>query len=336
LNIVTKIIETLSNFPEGVPQTYLAKALGISKSYLSLVLRDLEKKGLVYRVKVGNLYIVKLVKIGSRFLSEGRVLKLGIVWSSEYLFLGYFAKMLKDKNDVELKVSVYPNALQVVLALLREEVDIVLSPLVTQVYGYILSKGLAIVGGGAGGGGYIYEIPDSRSDTIVSSEISTMDFCRALALKRSYIETPTGGTKYFDSAQEAISIAKRGLARYLVVWHPINIDIESVGGRKIFECSEIEELNYCCTLAVSRSLGFETIEKIANIYRESIELFNKGKDRFIEWYSYIVGIDTAILRKALNEYTYNPELTPRQFNKIIDSLGLEVPTKNYIYRAIQI
>jgi len=336
LDIVTKIIETLSNFPEGVPQTYLAKALGISKSYLSLVLRDLEKKGLVYRVRVGNLYIVKLVKIGSRFLSEGRVLRLGIVWSSEYLFLGYFAKMLKDKNVVELKVSVYPNALQVVLALLRGEVDIILSPLVTQVYGYILSKGLAIVGGGAGGGGYIYEIPDSRSDTIVSSEISTMDFCRALALKRSYIETPTGGTKYFDSAQEAISIAKRGLARYLVIWHPINIDIENVGGRKIFECSEIEELNYCCTLAVSRSLGFETIEKIANIYKESIELFNKGKDKFIEWYSYIVGIDTAILRKALNEYTYNPELTPRQFNKIIDSLGLEVPTKNYIYRAIQI
>ncbi|MCC6057337.1 MAG: MarR family transcriptional regulator [Desulfurococcaceae archaeon] len=336
MNIVTKILEILSGFPEGVPQPYLAKALGVSKSYLSLVLRDLEKRGLIYRVKIGNTYIVRLTRMESRSVARGKVLRLGIVWSSEYLFLGYFAKILRDREDIELKVYVYPNALQTVLALLRGDVDAVLSPLVTQVYGYILSRNFSIVGGGASGGGYIYEIPNSGSNIIASSGVSTMDFCRALALKKGYVEASVEDTMYFESAQEALSIAKRGLVRYLVVWHPINIDIEGIGGRKIFECSEIEELSYCCTLAISRSIGFEIVEKVADIYRESIDLFNRDKERFLEWYSNVVGIDIAVLRKALKEYVYKPELTFKQFTKFIDVLDLEVPTKNYIYNAIKI
>lgn len=334
MNIVARILEVISRYPEGVPQSYLAKALGVSKSYLSFLLRTLEKQGVIYRTRVGNLFIVrKAVNQGAMIGPRDRVFRLGIVWSSEYLFLGYFVKMLRGRENIEINISIYPNAIQTVLALIRGEVDAILSPLVTQIYGYILSKGLAIVGGVAGGGGYVYEIPQGSSDVVISSELSTMDLCRVVALRRNYIDSST--VKYFDSSQEAIAMIRRGLARYAVVWHPINIEVEAVGGKKILSCAELEETSHCCTFAVSRALGYEAIEKISQIYRESIEYFNKNKERYLDWYSAIVGIDVSILKKALNEYTYDPNIDLRYFVRVVGILGMEVPTKTQLYQAIQ-
>lgn len=336
LNIVAKVLELVAKFPEGVPQSYLTKALEVSKSYLSSVLRNLEKQGLVYRIRVGNMVIVKPVHIGSLFESRVKVLNLGIVWSSEYLFLGYFAKLLKEKEGIELIVKIYPSALQAVLALIRREVDATLSPLVTQIYGYIISKNIAIIGGGTSGGGYIYEIPHNTSETIISSEISTMDLCRAVALRKKYIYTTAASTRYFSSPQEAITMIRRGLARYAIVWHPINIDVESIGGKKVLSCSELEEISYCCTFAITKAFNQEIIERIARIYKNSIELFNKDKKRFIDWYSATVGIEPSILKRALDEYIYIPELNPKYINKVVEALGIDVPAKEYLYQAIQV
>jgi len=335
LNVVAKILEILSSNPDGVLQSYLVKALSVSKAYVSLVLRDLERRGVVYRVRIGNAYVVKLASARREAPAFSGVLRLGVVWSSEYLFLGHFAKLLRDREGLGLEVRIYPSALQATLALIRGEVEAALSPVVTQVYGYIISKGLAIVGGGAAGGGYVYEIPSSRASTIISSEVSSMDLCRTLAIKKRLVDVSEEDTTYFSSTQEAIGMARRGLARYAVIWHPINIDLEKIGGKRILRCSEFEELSACCTLAIVRSLDMEAIEKISRVYREAIEHFNRNKTRYLEWYSSITGIDTATLRKALDEYTYSPELSPKLFNKIIDALGLEAPNKNSLRQAIQ-
>lgn len=335
MNIITRLLEIVSNFPNGVLQTYLAKALGISKSYLSLLLKDLESQGVIYRIKVGNTYIVKKA-VPHNVLDRrepGRILRLGIVWSSEYLFLGHFVKQLKDKEGIEVKVYVYPSAMHATMALIRGDIDAVLSPLVTQIYGYILSKSFVVVGGGAGGGGYIYELPHSTSNTVISSEASTMDLCRFIALKRRYIDASK--TEYFSSIHEALTMIKKGSARYIVVWHPLNLEAEAVGGRKILNCLDLEEASYCCTLALSRAIEHDLIDRISRVYRGSIEVFTKDRERFLEWYSAIVGINLSVVKKALNEYTYAVELEPKYISKLLDVLGLEVPTKERLYQAIQ-
>ncbi len=336
VNIETKILELLSRNPEGIPQSNLAKALGISKAYISIILRELEKQSLIYRVRIGNTYIVKPVipKHCLGYNKELKVFRIGIVWSSEYLFLGYFAKNLREKEDIELKVHVYPSAVQAVLALIKGEVDASLSPMVTQIYGYLLSRSFYIAGGGASGGGYIYEFPESKSDIIISSEISTMDLCRYLALKQKYIGDVS--TRYFSSAQEAMLLARKRLARYAVVWHPLNTEIELIGGRKMLGCLDLEEIKYCCTFAISRSLSYEVVETMSKIYRESIEMFKRDRERYVEWYSTVVGIDTALLKKAVNEYVYEPQLDSKYFVKIVDILGFEIPHKIQLYRAIHL
>lgn len=333
-NLKLKLLELLSSSPDGIPQPHLAKALGISKSYLSQLLKDLERQGIVYRVRLGNIYVVKRALPKDTADMAGRTLRLGIVWSSEYLFLGHFAKMLRDREGYELKIYVHPNAIQAVLALINGKVDGVLSPLITQIYGYIISKGFVIAGGGGRGGGYVYEIPGSTADTVISSELSTMDFCRFIAMKRRYIDSTS--TRYFTSAEEAIALVRRRSARYTVVWHPINLSIELLGGRKLFCCLDFEEIHYCCTLALSKSLGVEVIDRVSRVYREAIEAFNKDRERFIEWYSALVGIDLPMVKKALTEYEYDPELDVKKFSRVLEVLGVDVPSISSIHQALHV
>ncbi len=329
LELFQKILDILAKNPNGVPQSYLYRALGVSKAYISMVLRNMERCGMVYRVRVGNSYMVKLA---SKTLQISKRLKLGIVWSSEYLFLGHFAKALKDKLDMDITVNVYPSALQATLAIIMGEVDAVLSPLVTQLYAYILARNMVIVSGGAGGGAKIYEFPKSRSNTIVSSEISTMDFCRLIAGKKRIVEYE--GVRYFTTPSEAIEIIKMGKARYAVLWHPLTEYIKSIEHSVVVECSEFEELKHCCTLAIARSIGIEMIEKVADIYRSAIDEFLKQPLKYLEWYSSITGIDIALLKKALNVYTYTSEIDIKSVDRVIETLNLSIPQKSIIFNAI--
>jgi predicted transcriptional regulator len=331
MSVVTKILEFLSRFPDGVAQSEIAKALGVSRSYASIVLRYLERSGLVQRVRVANTYIVRLARPNPT-TSLGNVLRLGVVWSSEYLFLGHFAKMLRDSLGIELKVLVYSNALRAVSALISGEVDATLSPLTTLIYGFIASKAFFIVGG-AGGGGYIYEVPNSRSSAVISSEVSSMDLCRALAIKSRYIDAVESDTDYYTSADEAVSVVRKGLARYAVVYHPINISVELAGGRKVLNCNEVEELTQCCTLAVSRGLGIEKASAVARVYREAIDAFARDRERYLDWYSAVIGVDVSVLKKALNEYSYSPDLSMNVVDKVVNALGIEVPSRTALRKA---
>ncbi|MEM1858107.1 MAG: MarR family transcriptional regulator, partial [Desulfurococcaceae archaeon] len=97
-----RVIELLSEF-EGkyIPQSYIHRSLKVSKSRVSEVLRELEKEGLIQRVSVGRVNIVHIMPGAFRGAIErakARELKLGIVYSSEYLFLGFFVKGLLRNN----------------------------------------------------------------------------------------------------------------------------------------------------------------------------------------------------------------------------------------------
>ncbi len=322
-NLRLRIVKFLVHHRNGVTQSALAKALGVSKSYLSVVIRELERQGIVYRVKLGNSYIVKLVQQEIFTKARPRVLRLGFVWSSEYLFLAPFAKMLRNKLGIDLHVSVYPSATQATLALIRGEMDAVLSPLVTQIYAFLLAKNLVIAGGGARGGAAIYTIPNTESSAIASSELSTMDLCRALAMRRGIIDAES--TRYFHQPDEAIAMAKLRKVRYVVVWHPLTHSMERLGMKRVAMCSEFAEIGYCCTLALSRTLDRELMEKISKIYSESIELFRNRPELYLDWYSAITGIDTDTLRKAVKAYSYEPYLDAKRIILTAQAMRIEVP-----------
>jgi predicted transcriptional regulator len=331
MDVYSEVLKLLSQYPDGVPQSLLYRVLPFSKPYISIVLSKLEKQGIIYRTRIGNTYIVKPVKPVQRSF-ESRVLSLGIVWSSEYLFLGHFVKRLRDDAQLELEVKVYPSAVKATMALLIGDVDVVLSPLITQVYAYALSKGLRIVGGGAGGGSAIYEINGGVEGVATSSEMSTMDLCRALAVKKGIIQAEH--VTYFSSPEEAVKILKMKRARYAIVWHPLQHEVEKLGGKTIEECESFEETKHCCTLAVATSLPIDIVDRIAKIYRSSIEEFKKSKQRFLEWYSTLTGIDTATLKKALELYHYEENIDLKSIEKLLNFINLQVPHIKTLHSAI--
>ncbi len=327
-NVVEKLIRVLEEHREGVPQSWLARALGISKSYLSQILRDLESKGLIQRTRVGPTFVVKLVRRGAP--PPRNVLKLGIVWSSEYLFLAPFAKLLRDRLGLELGVEIYPSAIEATYALVKGDLHAVLSPLVTQLLAAIATKSLIIVAGGAYGGSAIYELP--RGEGVGCSELSAMDLCRVLASRSNMIDSEP--VTYFSNPSQALEMARKNRVKYLAVWHPLTVEVSRYAKRVVIQCSEFEELRYCCTLALAKSLDLDLVEKIRSIYIESIEMFRKRPELYLDWYSSLTGIHIDVLRKALEEYGFEPELDRRTVDRVAKSMGFAVPHPSTVSRYV--
>ncbi len=322
MSIYKSVLDILSRHPDGVPQSFLYRALPVSKSYISIVLRELEERGVVYRIRIGNTYIVRLAKpFSNRF--HGKKLVIGVVWSSEYLFLGHFAKLLRNVLSMDLDVKVYPNAVSATVSLALGEVDAVLSPLITQLYLYPILKSFKIVGGGASGGGFIYEVSSGVGDAVASSEMSTMDLCRAVATEKKVIDTRN--VVYFSNPQQPIEIVKKKSAKYIVAWHPITHEIEKLSTKMIADCFEFEEIKHCCTLAISNSIPLETIDKIANIYRKAINDFRKEPEKFLDWYSTTTGIEISLLKKALSIYQYNEYIDRKNIDKLLQFINIKIP-----------
>jgi len=326
------VLRLLSQHPEGVLQSSIHRAIGTSKSRVSEVLRELEAAGVISRVKLGNQYLVKALKPYEGRGVEGRVVKLGVVWSSEYPFIAPFAKELRDRFNYVLDVTVYPNALRATWALVRGEVDLVLSPLITQLYAFSLTKALRIVGGGAYGGAAVMEGSPRYPNVVASSELSAMDACRAAALGE---EVPKGlKTVYFSRPEDAVRLAIEGRARYFVVWHPLTERLSLLGLKHVALCKDLE-ITYCCTLAASVRLNQFLRRRIALTYSKAIEEFVREPGRWVEWYSAKVGLPVDVVRRGLGMYSYRPYLDKALIGRMLSRVGLQLPDPNAALNAIE-
>ncbi len=329
------ILKIISENPDGVPQSSIHKTLGISKSRASEILRELERLGVIVRIKIGNQYIVKATKyIKGESLTPSKVLRLGIVWSSEYPFITPFAKMVKERLNMSLEVIVYPNALSATWSLVRGDVDLVLSPLITQLYAYSLTKSLKIIGGGAYGGSLILENTKCKGDDVASSELSAMDACRAIASKE--VIGVVGKTYYFSNPQrDVVKFYREGRIKYFVIWHPLTEKLMSLGLKKIASCSDLG-INYCCTLASSIKLDWNLRAKISNIYQESINEFLKSPEKWLEWYSLRVGIPIDILRRGIKMYGFRPYLNKTLIREMLNKVGINLPSPDVLNEALEL
>ena len=327
------ILKLLHEHPEGILQSYIHKALGISKSRVSEVLKELERSGVIVRVKIGNQYLVKIsrsVHIRERFR---KVLRLGIVWSSEYPFITLFAKYLNKHLGYSLNIIVYSNALRATWALVNGELDLVLSPLITQLYAYSLTKALRIIGGGAFGGSFIVKNPLSNSDVVASSELSAMDACRAIAVREGLIDTEN--TYYFSNPKHEVQqLVKSNRAKYLVIWHPLIEAIIPLGFKSIATCSDLG-IYYCCTLASRTTLDPNLRSEISRIYTTSIEEFTRNPGRCFEWYSLKVGIPVDVLKKGMKYYGFRPYIDKDLVYKMLLKVGINVPSLCIVREAIE-
>ncbi len=332
LTIKEKILKLLSNYPEGILQSNIYRALNVSKSRVSEVLKDLEYSGLVVRVRVGNQYVVKSrVHVGS--VLRGRVVRLGIVWSSEYPFITPFIKLLKDRLGFEVSVTVYTNAITATSALVRNEVDLALTPLITQLYAYSLTKSLRILGGGVYGGSAVMVSQSSTNDEVLCSEFSTMDLCRLLAINEGLIDTST--TKYFSNPlTDLLPNIKYRKFKYVVVWHPLTEYLRMHNYKYVVSCSDLG-IKYCCTLASTTAIDSDLRSKISEIYQIALEEYSRDPSKWVEWYSALVGISPDLIVKSVNEYKLQPYIDLGLIREALSKARLGIPDINSLLNAFE-
>jgi len=318
---------------ELIPQSYIHRSINASKSRVSEVLKLLEVEGLISRVRVGNQYLIKLLDVSSsqpkHRLSKLRV---GIVWSSEYPFLTTFAKNLRNGLGVSLEVVTYLSAVQATKALALGEVDLALSPLITQLYFYVTFKTLKVIGGGAYGGSAVMVNPEVGDEVIYSSELSTMDLIRAIVASEERIHPERTG--YFSSPEEALRLASLRKSKYMVVWHPLYRDLMKKGF-KVFVKGEDLDVRYCCTLAASTTLPKEFRERLSRVYTSSLSEYVKNPERWVVWYSSSVGIPSDIVKSGLSEYRINEVVDEGGVREYVRKSKLAVPDVDLMLKALE-
>lgn len=327
-----QVLELLKQYPRGLRQIDIARALGASRSRVSEIVKELEKAGLIVRFREGSLQLIRLSNI-TKYKASKRVLKLGIVWSSEYPFIAPFTKLLKRDADMDLDVVVYENGLDATWDLVLGKIDLVLSPLATQTLYYALTNRLIIIGGGAAGGAGIFENEKCPRRTIASTRASTMDMCTARAIKEGLIEIDD--VIYENSGERIFKDLIMSKTRYAALWEPLARRARILGMKSIINCYDLD-VNYCCTLAAYSGLDRKTIDIVTHLYNIAIKEFLRDPLKYIDWYSAKVGIDRELIKRSINTYIYKEYIDVKEAKRTLELSGLTFPNPSIIKEAISI
>lgn len=317
-----KLIGLLSEI-EGreVPQSYLHRALGASKSRISEILSELEREGLLERRAIGRSKLVYVREGAFRRAQKAgaRAIKVGVVYSSEYVFLGYFREKLRELG-LELEIKVYGDGLEVVDALGRGLIDLGLSPLVGQLYMYPVYRSYKVIAGGMGGGYRV--LYREGEDVVYSSLLSTMDYVRYSSTKSGIISSSK--TRYYHSPEELLIVAAKG--GYVVTWNPLYKQLVKRGFKVVHEPDKAN-LHVCCSLAAANHLPRELVYALRDAYVESLLDYERGPERHIEYYSVVTGIPADIVKGVIDDYSPQLEISPKYVNDILSGAPLSVPEK---------
>lgn len=328
-SVKERLLEILKSF-EGdyIPQSYLHRVVKASKSRISEVLRELEREGLILRTTVGR---SKIIYVHPGFSEHQpslirKQLKLGIVYSSEYLFLGYFVKEL-SRHNIRVNVVVTKDGLSTTKAVAEGVLDLAFSPLVGQLYLYPVYRTYKIVQGGLQGGFRVLHKPGKN--VVYSSMISTMDYVRHYVLKRGLIDAEK--TVYFDDSSKVYDIVKNG--GYVVAWHPIYLHLKELGFREVITPQDLD-IDFCCTLAISRTVNDRYYRLIKKAYAKAIESYRKNPEKFIEYYSMVTGISVSTLKNAVKEYKVSSEINKKTYERVINVYSLNVPSSEVYIESL--
>uniref|UniRef100_A0A7J3XYU3 MarR family transcriptional regulator n=1 Tax=Thermogladius calderae TaxID=1200300 RepID=A0A7J3XYU3_9CREN len=312
-----------------IPQSHIHRALGVSKSRVSEILAELEKEGLVARRVVGRSKIVYVYPdIGEREVETvGKLIRVGLVFSSEYLFMSAFAKGL-EASGYRVEVRVFNDGIKATRALAEGLVDISVSPLVGQLYLYPTYRTYRIILAGLWGGFRVLSL--GRPGPIHSSAISTMDYARRVAVARGGLEADE--TRYYWSSDEVLKI-KPGEG-YVVTWHPIYLKLVEEGARVVYEPEELD-VKFCCTLGVSTAVSNRARRAIARAYFNALETYAREPERGLEYYSSLTGINISTLKSATREYKVAEGLDIKLVRGILREYAPTIPARSIYEEAVE-
>ncbi|MEM2056346.1 MAG: helix-turn-helix domain-containing protein [Thermoplasmatales archaeon] len=289
-----KVIELL--FSGEKTQREITSLLRASRSRVSELLNQLEKRGFVSRKRVGGRTVVVS-------LNTERTLRVGILKSSEYFHVLAAARSLEKEFLVRIKV--YDNSLEALKSLLVGEEDLVTSPLVSGFFFHMIDSNVKPIAAVAKGGSGI--ISRRESGLIGTTPLSSMD--RESMRVKSYTRT------YFKSVEEILKAYRDGQIDAASIWEPFL----SMNGGSLYRSDSV----CCCVFTTKTTKAVTTFKKK---YLMSIE---KGTDcrkrkEICNSLASILGVEFADVERSLSSYEFTSTVDRNDATRQISEFGFSV------------
>ena len=289
-----RILEVLSQ-KRQVPQSELWRIAGVSKSRASEVLKELENEGLISKRRLlGRNVVVKLTN----------QLRIGIIRAAEYPFVIPFMRRL-NANGYKTDLLVYDNGIEATRALVNGQVDLALSPFITQAL-FSAVAGIKILAGGAKGGGALV---GGDFNAVGSTVMSSMDLWL-------HMEFGNVDVIPFSSGKEMAEAFLSRKVGAVAIWEPYVTLLERAGHR-----ARRFDLLDCCTLSSRPDLDSD---KLIRLYYESFNDFRSAMDRWAGVYAEAIGEEYSLISSALKNYEFDPTLDKRMLERQLRVLGIKL------------
>jgi predicted transcriptional regulator len=301
-----EILDHLSK--HELTQRELWEVMGISRSYLSELLRTLEKEGSITRKKVSERTVIVSI-------SRKKILRVGILKSSEYAAVYLTAHDLKSLN-IELKL--YNNGLEELTALETRKIDIAFAPIISGFMLHIVDEHLVVLTACArGGSGIVYH---RNKGTIGSTMFSTMDL-----KSRIYSDFNVEKIRYFDSPEELIENFENEKINAIAIWEPY-FSMLSYKNKKIIEKDKI-----CCGAMMLREAINSDIERFFKKFNEnSVYLGAKRRWKLAaELMQKKLKVDYRLLLQSLKNYKFDTSITESDLLDTLKNFDIKVPKIKY-------
>ncbi len=304
-------------------QSNIYKALNVSKSRVSEVLKDLEERNLISRQKIGKNYLVSL----NSYLKETESsIRLGIVRSSEYGYIIPLKKIVKDRG-IELNVKVYDSGIEVMKDLIMGKLDFGISPIVSQIFFAYTGFPVKIVAPAGSGGGYLFSNANDKKPKALSSRLSTMELILRTAANNSIIRDPAQ-VSYFDDPKVAVNEYLKGKADTITIWEPFAGMLKAEGIKETYSYSEME--HYCCTLSAHTSLKENVIDSFREDFYKSIEVYEKNRKSYAFAYAALLGLPYGLVEGSLNDYKYHHDIELKILERQLAYAGVSIPNSSVL------
>ncbi|MEM0174313.1 MAG: MarR family transcriptional regulator [Sulfolobaceae archaeon] len=300
MNARDKILSILREYNE-IYQSELVKISGLSKSRVSEVLSELEKKGLIKKVKVmGRHY--KIIPINNK------IIKIGIIRAAEYPFIVPLYKRLLYKN-YNPKIIIFDDGLELTKALALGEIDIGVSPIITQL---IFSKifDIKIITSYSKGGSGVVGLD---TEIIGSTPISSMEVFTISKFHDAEIKT-------YKTPIRLIEALERKEVNSIAIWEPYLSLLLKKGYRLLHKFDEIN----CCSIAINPRKVNEDI--LVKEIEESFTEFKNNSERWIEDYANILNINTDLLKESIKNYKFDTDFDKNSYLLQLKRYGIYFPS----------
>lgn len=282
----------------GIKQKDLETSMGISKSYCSEIISELEMQGRIKRVYgTGRSVIVYATDFFPGTL-EGSI-RIGMLKSSEYIPALTIFFRLCESNGLQGIARFYNSTFELLNDLRFHSIDFCLAPTSSLVLSAVLGGDIKILFGLASGGSGVIAHDKSENREILSTEASTMMTMALWSTGKGKVS----GIKAFENPSDGMRLYNSGSCGRIAIWEPYFSGLASLDENEILVKYEEVLGNFpCCSAATSldffhkkRDLAESFAENYTNInltemandsnYRKALGLLARGtkfKIGFIE------------------------------------------------------